>query len=95
MEVIHMVSEKRMQWTTQKFIAEGQVCSAEEHLEALRQELVEVGKDLQEIETSLRTLQDLIWQTLAPEENNDPQLSLYHSDESDATGSESSSVFNE
>lgn len=90
-----MVSEKRMQRTTRKFIAEGRVRSAEEHLEALRQELVEADKDLQEIETSLRTLHDLIQQTPAPEENNGPQLSLYHSDESDATGSESSSAFDE
>lgn len=59
MQVIHMASEIRMKRTIRKFIFEGQARSAEQTLQVLRQELVEAVKDLQEIETSFRTLHDL------------------------------------
>lgn len=90
-----MASGRRLERTTRKFIVEGQVRSAEQHLEALRQELLETDRDLEEIETSMKTLHDLIRQTPAPEGNDHSQAPLYESDasgESDGTGSESSSL---
>jgi hypothetical protein len=90
MEVIRMASQRKLEHTTRRFIAEGRVHTAEQHLEALRQELMDADKDLQEIETSMRTLHDLIRRTPVPKGNNLPLI--YDSDGSDVTGSVSSSL---
>lgn len=91
MQIIQMASEKRLEETTRRFIVEGRVRSAEQHLEALRQELMETDRNLQEIEDSIRTLHDLVLPIRDADQMVDAPV-LYHSDVSSPSISPSSSI---
>lgn len=83
MHVINLASRRRAEQYTRKCIAEHNVRLCEEKLRELREELVDAGRNLQEIEMSIHTLHDLIRRApsnIGASGSRHANALLYHSD---------------
>jgi hypothetical protein len=90
--IMNLARRRRVEQTTKKYVTEHRIRLCKEHLCALREELLDADKDLQEVERNIVILHDLFWRTPAPgrEEsiNNDTPRSA---DDHNSTSSESDS----